>query len=122
MGAACQGTKVADQVQAGAIKSRGTMLSLQAQEHLKSLRTEDPLAEENSFSNTMKAKLGESAAGQREGEETEIKDIGERSEFSNVERMHEPLWEAIEKGNLESASKFLSLNEVEEKNVFDSSG
>ena len=36
--------------------------------------------------------------------------------------MHEPLWQAIEQGNLESASKFLSLNEVEEKNVFDSSG
>jgi hypothetical protein len=36
--------------------------------------------------------------------------------------MHEPLWEAIEKGDLEAASKFLSLNEVEEKNVFDAHG
>lgn len=70
----------------------------------------------------MRAKLTESAANKREGEETEIKDIGERSEFQNVERMHEPLWEAIEKGDLEAASKFLSLNEVEEKNVFDAHG
>ena len=56
------------------------------------MRTEDPLAEDNGFSNTMKAKLNESAANKREGEETEIKDIGERGDFENSERMHEPLW------------------------------
>jgi hypothetical protein len=48
---------------------------------LKSLRTEDPLADGDGFSNSMRAKLTESAANKREGEETEIKDIGERSEF-----------------------------------------
>ena len=56
------------------------------------MRTEDPLSEINEFSSTIKAKLNESATNKREGEETEIKDIGERGDFENSERMHEPLW------------------------------
>ena len=68
--------------------------------------------------------MTESAAKNREGEETKIVDIeGERGGFDpEVDRMHEPLWEAIEKGDTAAATKFLSLNDVEEKNLYDSSG
>ena len=42
--------------------------------------------------------MTESSAKNREGEETKIVDIeGERGGFdAEVDRMHEPLWEAIE--------------------------
>ena len=45
--------------------------------------------------------MAESAAKQREGEEMKIVDIeGEREGFdTEEERMHEPLWRAIEKND-----------------------
>jgi len=36
--------------------------------------------------------------------------------------MHEPLWQAIECGDLGSATKFLNLNDIEEQNMYDSNG
>ena len=68
--------------------------------------------------------MAESAAKQREGEEMKIVDIeGEREGFeTEEERMHEPLWRAIEKNDTGAATKFLALNDVEEKNLYDSNG
>ena len=44
MGAGCSSSKVASQVQTGAI----TKLSEQAKEHFKNIKTEDPLADSQS--------------------------------------------------------------------------
>ena len=36
--------------------------------------------------------------------------------------MHEPLWKSIERNDIEAATKFLSLNDVQEKNIYDANG
>ena len=67
--------------------------------------------------------MDDSAAKNREGEETKIVDIGEKQGFdTEVERMHEPLWKAIEANDTEAATKFLALNDVQEQNLYDASG
>ena len=36
--------------------------------------------------------------------------------------MHEPLWRAIEENDITAATRFLTLNEIEEQNMYDAQG
>jgi len=41
---------------------------------------------------------------------------------SNVERMHEKLWKAVEANDRAAADKFLELNDIQESNLYDPFG
>jgi hypothetical protein len=41
---------------------------------------------------------------------------------SNIERMHEKLWSAVEANDRAAADKFLELNDVQESNLYDPFG
>ena len=47
---------------------------------------------------------------------------GQNFSATNVERMHEQLWKAVETNDRKAAEKFLELNDIQESNLYDPFG
>ena len=74
---------------------------------------DDPLASSMS-SDALNATLKKMQRQSKEGEEAKVVDKDASAFEQDGGRLHEPLWQAIEAGDLTSATKFLNLNEIEE--------
>ena len=108
----CTSKKVGNQIVPGAIVSKQD-INESAHEHLKIMISDDPMAASMNAT-TLNNTLKKMQKPEKAGEEARVIDKDASHFEEDGDRMHEPLWRAIEENDITAATRFLTLNEIEE--------
>ena len=93
-----------------------------AHDHLKNILVEGDPMNSSMSSEALNSTLKKLQKPKKEGEEARVVDKDVAFFEEDGGRLHEPLWQAIEANDVEAATGFLNLNEIEEQNMYDAQG